>query len=232
MGRPYSPLQVAAVIVVIGLCAASFGAGSVNAADGRRVERVLLTESWDVGYGGMMVLKYRPVVLYADGTLTYDAARAASGEARIAGRWRPSERGNVSLTALDSKRSTEVSSNKAGRPARPKQTLSGRYSSFSGVGGGGTGTTSVAAWRNYDFAADGTVRFGGGAGSSTPKNTNDKASVVTRSSANSAARYSLDGHTITSTFADGSAQRMLFYFMGSKDDMIVVGARTLSKGSR
>jgi hypothetical protein len=73
------------------------------------------------------------------------------------------------------------------------------------------------------------VRFGSGAGSSTPKSTNDKASVVTRSTTNNAARYSLDGHTITFTFADGSTQRMLFYFMGSKDDMIVVGARTLSK---
>jgi hypothetical protein len=229
MGRPFSPLRVTALIVVIALCAASFGAGSANAADARRIERVLLTESWELGYGGMMVLKYRPVVLYADGTLTYDAAHAATDEARITGRWRLGKRDSVWLTGLDSKRSTEVSSNKAGRQARPKQTLSGRYSSFSGLGGGGTGTTSIAAWSNYDFAADGMVRFGGGAGSSTPKNTNDKASVVTRSSANSAARYSLDGHTMTFTFADGSTQRTLFYFMGSKDDMIVVGTRTLSK---
>jgi hypothetical protein len=80
MGRPSSRLRLAALIVVIVLCAAGVGAASANAADGRRIERVSLTESWDLGYGGMMVLKYRPVVLYADGTLTYDAARAASGE--------------------------------------------------------------------------------------------------------------------------------------------------------
>lgn len=212
------------------LLAVACGGGGANAADGRRIERVLLTESWQLGYGGMMVLKYRPVVLYADGALTYDAARAATHEAHIGGRWRQSKNGNVTLSGLDAKPSTtEVSSSKAGRPATPKQTLSGRYSSFSGLGGSGTGTTSVAAWRNYDFAADGTVRFGSGAGSTTPKSTNDKASVVTRSSASSVARYTLDGHTITFTSADGSTQRLLFYFMGSKEDVIVVGTRTLSK---
>lgn len=220
-----------AVIVATMLAVAGSNGGNVaNAADARRIERVLLTERWDVGYGGMMVLKYRPVVLYADGTLTYDAARAATPDARIAGRWRPSKNGHVTLSELDAKRSTsEVSSDKAGRPATPKQTLSGRYSSFSGLGGGGTGTTAVAAWSTYDFAADGTVRLGSGAGSSTPNNAGNKASVVTRSTATSKARYSLDGHTITFTNADGSTQRMLFYFMGSKDDVIVVGTRTLTE---
>ena len=196
-------------------------------ADARRIERVVLTERWDMGYGGMMVLEYRPVVLYADGTLTYNRTLAVAAKPSIDGHWRL-QGGKVSLMSLDGKPRGQVFVHQAGRPAKPGQKLSGRFSSFSGLGGGGTGTTSVVAWSNYDFAADGTVRFSGGAGASTPKNGSEKASVVTRSSTKNTARYSLDGHTITFTFADGSTQRLLFYFMGSKEDMIVVGSRTLS----
>ena len=175
-----------------------------------------------MGYGGMMILEYRPVVLYADGNVTYDAARAVSNEARIAGTWRKGGGNKIIVSESGGGKTSELSLSRVGRPARSGQTLSGRYGKFSGVGGGGTGTAAVVAWSNYDFAADGTVRRNAGSGSSS-------SNVATRSDANDIMRYNLDGYNITFTGADGTPQQMLFYFVGTKDDMIGLGSRTLTK---
>ncbi len=69
------------VIAAIVFAVACAGAGAEGAnAQGRRIERVLLTESWELGYGGMMVLKYRPVVLYGIclTSTTYDPTGAVA----------------------------------------------------------------------------------------------------------------------------------------------------------
>jgi hypothetical protein len=230
-----SPRRIAlAALALFALALCSTPTRAAPSAE-RKIKHVLLAQSWRMGYGGMQVLDYAPIVLYADDSFTKDQARAVSGDARIDGRWRNDNNGVPVLFGLDGKEQRvkgRLSMNQAGRPAKPRQTLSGVYGSFSGVGGGGTGTTGVVAWSNYEFAADGTVRTRRGSGSSTGTGSNAggaKAGVVKRSTASDAARYSLDGYTITFTSADGSSRSMLFYFMGSKDDMIVIGARKLSK---
>ncbi len=201
---------------------------AAEAVGNRRIERVVQRESWGMGYGGMMVLKYRPIVLFTDKTYTTDADGAVNGKGTIAGRWRERGGGQITFISPDGKERQERTL-PGPRPAKPRQTLSGRYSSFSGVGGGGTGTTSVVAWSGFDFAADGSVRVGGGSGSSTPKS-DSNASVVTRSTGKQkSARYTLDGYTINFTFDDGSVRKQLFYFMGSKENVIVIGPQTLTK---
>lgn len=200
---------------------------AAEAVGNRRIERIVQRESWVMGYGGAMVLKYRPIVLFTDNTYTTDTDGAVNGKGTIAGRWR--ERGGrITLIAPDGKERQERTV-PGPRPAKPRQTLSGRYSSFSGLGGGGTGTTAVVAWSGFDFAGDGTVSIGGGSGSSTPAS-DANASVVTRSQAKpKTARYALDGYTINFRFDDGSVRKQLFYFMGSKDNVIVIGPQTLIK---
>ena len=193
-----------------------------RASSGRAIQHVVISEKWVMGYGGMMILEYKPVVLYADGNVTYDAARAVSNEARIAGTWRKGGGNKIIVSESGGGKTSELSLSRVGRPARSGQTLSGRYGKFSGLGGGGTGTAAVVAWSNYDFAADGTVRRNAGSGSSS-------SNVATRSDANDIMRYNLDGYNITFTGADGTPQQMLFYFVGTKDDMIGLGSRTLTK---
>jgi hypothetical protein len=240
MRRAPIRITVAALLLfalTLTLAPARAAQDGANAARGalsgdRKIKTVLLAQRWNIGYGGMQVLDYYPIVLYADGAFTRDTARAVSGDARLDGKWRD-DGGVPVLSGPDGKpvaTSGRLSMSQAGRAARPKQTLSGSYGSFSGLGGGGTGVTGVVAWSHYEFAADGTVRMRRGSGSSTGTGAgSSKAGVVTRSTASDTARYSLDGYTITFTSADGSSRKLLFYFMGSKDDMIVVGGRKLSK---
>ncbi len=195
-----------------------------NIASNRRVVAMPLDETWNMGYGGMMVLDYRPIVLFADGSYTTDAAHAIDGNVTRHGRWHVSN-GNYVLTPSSGKTGKSISTNRVALPARRNQRLAGRYSGFSGIGGGATGTAAVVSTSSYDFAADGTVRISGSVGSSTPDDGNG--SVVTRTRKDDIARYRLDGHTITFMYADGRVQQMLFYFLSRKEDVIALGARKL-----
>ncbi len=203
-----------------------------NHAETRSIEAVVLDESWTMGIGGSLVLKYRPVVLFADGSYTRDAKTALSS-AKPDGRWRK-EGGDYVVS--DSKgKPKKLRAKMVARPARAKQTLAGRYASMSGIGGGGTGTGTgtamVVAFEDYDFAADGTVRMGRGAGASTNDQTGspEGASVVTSSKSGSAGRYSLDGYTIMLSLADGKREPALFYFFPDSDDAIGIAGGTFLK---
>jgi hypothetical protein len=199
-----------------------------NHAETRSIEAVVLDESWTMGIGGSLVLKYRPVVLFADGSYTRDAKTALSG-AKSDGRWRK-EGGDYFVS--DSKgKPKKLRATMVARPARAKQSLAGRYASMSGIGGGGTGTAMVVAFQDYDFAADGTVRMARGAGASTNDQTGspEGASVVTSSRSDSAGRYSLDGYTIMLSLADGKNSQELFYLYPDSDEVIGIGAGTFLK---
>ena len=197
-----------------------------RASSGKAIQHVVMSEKWVMGYGGMTILEYRPVVLYVDGNVTYDAARALTNEARIAGTWRKGGSNKIIVSESGSGKTSELSLEYVGRPARSGETLSGRFENYSALGGGGTGMTSVVAWNDYDFAADGTVRRNSGSSAST-NNSNEHGNFVSNSAAANTMRYNLDGYSITFTGDDGSPQRMLFYFVGTKGKMIGLGSRTL-----
>jgi hypothetical protein len=135
----------------------------VRTAGNRRIEEVLLDQAWGMGIGGSMTLEYRPVTLYSDGTYTRDVNAALTGSG-ASQRWR--KEGTNYLLSEPKGKIDKIPAKMMARPAKPKQMLTGRYTSFSGLGGGGTGTTMVAAYKNFNFAADGTVRLDRGAGAS------------------------------------------------------------------
>lgn len=197
-------------------------------ADARTIEAVVLDESWTMGIGGSMVLKYRPVVLFADGSYTRDAEKALTNAAKIQSRWRK-EGGDYFITDSEGK-PKKLRAKMIARPARAKQTLTGRYASMSGLGGGGTGTAMVVAYKDYSFAADGSVRMDRGAGASTNDQTGaaEGTSVVTSSKSGSAGRYSIDEYTITLSL-DGKSTQALFYFYPDSDDAIGIGGGTFLK---
>lgn len=195
----------------------------------RSITAVVLSEGWTMGIGGSLVLRYRPVVLYSDGSYTRDAEKALRGNAPIAGRWRK-EGAEYVLAKADGK-TEKIRAKMVARPARAKQGLVGRYASMSGLGGGGTGTTMVVAFKDYYFAADGTVRTDRGAGASTPTDSSigPDTSVVTSSKASDAGVYSLDGYKITLSLADGKSEQQLFYYFPDSDDAIGIAGGTFLK---
>ena len=109
----------------------------------RGITAVVLSEGWTMGIGGSLVLRYRPVVLYSDGSYTRDAEKALRGNAPTSGRWRK-EGAEYVLAKADGK-TEKIRAKMVARPARAKQGLVGRYASMSGLGGGGTGTVNVLA---------------------------------------------------------------------------------------
>lgn len=89
--------------------------------------------------------------------------------------------------------------------------------------GAGPAAAVVSAWSALQFGRDGTVRMGQGAGATTDD-------VVAGSRQSAVARYRLDGHVITLSFADGHSEQRLFYFLPGNDGRraIGVGSSTLS----
>jgi hypothetical protein len=206
-----------AATAVVALVAAFGGCAGKDS----RIDAVLLDQRW-----GASGISYSPVTLYADGTYTRDADAALTDNARTGGRWR--KRGADYWLSELGREDKRISGKMTARPAKPKQALRSTYGSFSTVGGGHY-STMVVSWRNYEFAADGTLRLDRGAGSSTPDSTNSRTSAVTRSTAKGVGRYTLDGYRITIVLDDDSKQHALFYFYPDSDDVIGVGSRVLTK---
>ena len=187
------------------------------------IEAVVLVQGYSMtGVGGAILLKYSPAVLYRDGRYSKDAKRALQGDARIDGRW---QRSGSGWTLTDNKgKSTQVKSSMRAEPADRGTPLQGSYRSLGGVGAPGQDVAVVSAWSAMQFGRDGTVQMGQGAGATT-------GTVATGGKQSNAARYELDGHVITLTFADGRREQRLFYFLPGKDGQqaIGVGSSTLSK---
>lgn len=208
---------------------AELAAAQESAPGTRAIAAVVLSEGWTMGIGGSLVLRYRPVVLYRDGSYTRDAEKAPHGNAPIDGRWRKD--GAEYVLAKNGGKTEKIRAKMLARPARAKQELVGRYASMSAIGGGGTGTTMVVAFNDYYFASDGTVRTDRGAGSSTPTDSSigPDTSVVTSSKASGAGRYSLDGYRITLSLAGGKVEQQLFYYFPDSDDAIGIAGGTFLK---
>jgi hypothetical protein len=186
----------------------------------RAIEAVVLTTAWSPsGVGGMVVIDYRPAVLYKDGSFSRDADRALGSDARIDGRWQRDGSG-FTLQGSDGK-SQQVSAKMRARPAAAGQTLNGAYRSLSGAGMTGTGVSTVAAFKTMAFSADGRLDLAQGAGASG-------GGLSTRGTQAGSARYRLDGYTITVVHDSGQTERRLFYLFPDSDRAVGVGATSLS----
>lgn len=188
--------------------------------DTRQIEAVVLQQGYGMGYGGAITLEYKPAVLFRDGSYSQDTARALEGNARADGRWQRS--GNGWALTPNKGKPVEVSAKMLARPAKAGATLDGDYRSLSGVGSLNANVAMVAAWKNVKFSSDGTVRQAQGAGA-------DAGSVVTGSSKETAARYQLNGYSITMKYPDGNTETKLFYLFPDGDNTIGLGGSTLSK---
>lgn len=191
------------------------------AADGARIEAVVLRPGHGTGLNGMITVEYRPAVLFGDGTWTADAARALGGSARPDGRWEKAGAG-WRLTAQRDGKVVEVPAKLAARPAAPGATLEGEYRAIGGVGSALMNVPVVAAAKTLRFHRDGRVQREQAAGSTT-------AVAATSSRSGSEGRYRLDGWAITLEGADGRSERQLFYRFPDSDDAIGVGGATLSR---
>lgn len=199
------------------------------------IHGIYLHAESNYGVGGMAVLTYEAYVLLPDGTLTSDLSfypRSAADLARWRtikskawGRWTQAAGNELSINWDDPKRKpSQWKKWFVVKPGAKGMTLSGAYRS---MGGGGNsalgGTSTIAAWSNMEFAADGTVTTGGGAGSYTsgPGGT----SVATSSKrAPQRVSYEIDGFAIT---LDG--KKSWFFRYPDSDNAIGIGDSTFSK---
>lgn len=185
------------------------------------IEAVVLSAKWSPsGVGGTVVANYRPAVLYRDGSYTTDGERALARGAQIDGRWQREGRG-YRLTEATKGRTTHIEAKMRGRPAEPGLTLTGNYRNLAGAGLANSGVPMVTAFKSFEFAGDGTVRMGSGGGASSDD-------VVAHGKKSTAARYRLDGWTITLTYPDGRIEQRLFYFFPDSNRAIGVGGSTLT----
>lgn len=192
--------------------------GLVALAAAAAIEAVVLKPGHGSGFGGAITVAYRPVVLYADGRYTTDAAGALKDTPRIDGRWQ--RRGSqVVLQAADG-RTQALDTKLAARPA--PAALEGAYRSSGGVGAPGSGVAVVAAGRSLVFTRDGRVRLDQAAGAAA-------GGTATAARTQAEARYRVDGWTLTITGADGRADTRLFYRFPDSERALGWGAATLSQ---
>ncbi|WP_246695437.1 hypothetical protein [Methylobacterium sp. P1-11] len=205
------------------------------------VEGVYFRAAYGVGVGGMMILRFEPLILLRDGT-TYAVAAAAledvdltaerAAEPRRFGRW---TRAGDTVTLIDDRGRADTYTLQDGRffrafPAGAGETVARSYRNLSG--GGNTamgGDVMIAVSNRYDFRADGTYGRGGSVGATNSGATSGVGSAVSGRRAPEGGRYALDRHTLTLTAPDGRVRRLFFAFASHGDppaidrDMIFVG---------
>jgi hypothetical protein len=193
---------------------------------GAQIEAVVLESGYAYGYGGTVVFKYRPAVLYSDGSYTFDATSALSSTPRRDGSWQRLGQ-DWHLNSSQGK-SLKLPAKMLAVPAAPGRRLQGYYRAMSGVGAANTGTAVVAASLGLQFMPDGTVNVSQGGGAYTDGSHTQGLSTVIGGSRSSVARYRLEGYSITLTHPDGHSERKLFYFFPDGDKAIGFGASTLA----
>lgn len=169
------------------------------------------------------IVEYRPVILFANGTYTRDANAAMYGNVRPQGHWRSEGNG---YWIDNNGRPKVLRATMVARPAKRGETISRHYWSMRSIGG--FGTPLVAAFKDYYFSRDGSLRFVGNVSASTndQRGAPEGTSGVTTSHRTGTHHYSLDGYFINLKFEDGKVQRRLFYFFPDGDKVIGIGAGT------
>ncbi|MFB0491128.1 hypothetical protein ABIE45_003714 [Methylobacterium sp. OAE515] len=205
------------------------------------VEGVYFRAAYGVGVGGMMIMRFEPLILLRDGT-TYEVAAAALEDVdltaeRVAkprrfGRW---TRAGDTFTLTDDRGRADTYKLQDGRffrafPAGAGETVAQSHRTL--AGGGNTalgGDVMIAVSNRYDFRADGTYGRGGSVGAINSGARSGVGSAVSGRRAPEGGRYALDRHTLTLTAPDGRARRLFFAFASHGDppaidrDMIFVG---------
>lgn len=186
------------------------------------IETVVLERGHSLGFGNAITVVYRPRVLFADGRWTGAPASALGNAPRIDGRWQ--REGDAFVLTNTQGQRKRIAASLQARPASPGLRLDGEYRRSGGAGaaGTGTGTAVVAAWSAWRFHPDGRLAAAQGAGATA-------GGVATASSSGQAARYRLDGWTLTVEHGDGRLERQLFYRFPDSDRAIGVGAQVLSR---
>ncbi|HEU4689530.1 MAG TPA: hypothetical protein VFS23_14250 [Vicinamibacterales bacterium] len=222
---------MAGVMLIVGL------SGPVNAplsAADNGFDKVILSQEYTFGLGGMTIIEFRPYLLFKDGSILRSPSDAPAdldvSRSRAA---RPKDWGRFAITSdriqvqWGDGKSQTIDKWWTARPATSGGRLSGPYR-YSG-GSGNTalgGSAMVVRSSQYRFNTDGTFSndtFGGGSNSSLGVQT------AAGSGRQGGGSYHLDGYTIELKTTDGRVQRLLFFFFPDSEDAIGVGNQVLSK---
>ncbi len=194
------------------------------------LQAIYLHREHTFGVGGMLVLHFRPHLMFADGSVfrdlptrvdTFDVAASKASEARDWGTW--TRNGDeIRITWPDGDTDTwDAGSWYVARPAQRGEPIAGAYASISG--GGNTalgGSVLTFASRNLTFDGD---RF-------TAESTGGTSGAVTAySSQDRAGTYVLDGHTIELHFNNGTTERQFFYFYPDSKNVLGIGSRSYTR---
>jgi hypothetical protein len=162
------------------------------------------------GVGGVMTQEVEPVVLFSNGEalkdvkgLTDPGGLEAHRQAKPQ-KWTQWRRNNGRVELMGKKGWKKLPFS-ATYPALPADfRLSGSYRSLSGAGNVAIGgSTSVAAWRNYTFTADGQVLRGSGAGASSDN------VAISSAKPNQRGRYEINGLILRMRYDDGSIEERI-----------------------
>lgn len=164
-----------------------------------------------LGVGGMLSVDVYPVVLFRNGDALKDITQLdpahVDPSARHGAPWTRWQRANGKLEIEGKKGWEALAFQKTYSKLPPDFRLDGLFRSLSGAGTAAVGgTTSVAAWSEYRFFADGRVIRGQGAGASTEAQ--DVSVVASSVTPDRSGRYRIDGLTLHIVYDDGREERM------------------------
>jgi hypothetical protein len=208
--------------------AAAFSAGVNKGIKPNQIDGVYLEQNTGFGVGGMVIIRYDPVLMLKDGW-AYDGWMLTPADLDVnlsrklePQSWRRYERkgDQIRVQEQGGKWSKFEKWSQVG-PAKPGDTLQGTFSS---IGGGGNmafgGSTMIAVVSAYTFKKDGTfssdqaVSASGGNEATDP---NGPPGVVATSQRSSSGTYRLDGYTLELRFSNGRVMRRAFLWFDAKD---------------
>jgi len=184
-----------------------------------------LIQSYGLGYGGMMVVRYEPAVLFVSGDILLDVTGLANPDGIVAdkaahpdhwSKWRKT--GSTYEYASRSGKWNGLVNNQIWTTPPSSAGLSGR---FTATGGGGDmalgGTSAVFTQTSYTFQPGGRVTREGLASATSEAG---GASTVSGSHGDRSGRFTIDGLTLTITYDDGRRDTAILMTHPTDKDII------------
>jgi hypothetical protein len=210
------------------LSAAAFNAGVNKGIKPNQIDGVYLEQNTGFGVGGMVIIRYDPVLMLKDGW-AYDGWRLTPADLDVnlsrklePESWRRFERKNdqIRIQEQDGKWSKFEKWSQVGS-ARSGDALQGTFSS---IGGGGNtamgGNTMIAVVDAYTFKKDGTFKTDksvSASGGNEATDPNGPPGVVATSQNSSSGTYRLDGYTLELRYGNGRVMRRAFLWFDEKE---------------